>query len=105
MLHKLIEQVSAEYLKDAVAIARCRRSRENLKAATLQVKVDFGKCQRVVRAVRRYLAQFVRFRSKKFAARGDVEEQVFHRDLRAARKCPLALRYQLSTGDFDRGAY
>src|SRR5262245_27604949 len=104
VLHKLVEQVSAEYLKDAVAVARRRRSRENLKAGTLQIKVDFRKCQRVVRAVRRNLAQLVRFRSKKFAARRDVEEQVFHCNLRAARKCSLALRYQLSTSDFDRRA-
>src|SRR5262245_26121779 len=92
VLDKLIKQISPEHLKDSFAVTRRCRRRQNFETTTLQIKVNFRKGQSIVRTVGRNLAELVRFGPEKFPARRNVEEQIFHRDLRALWKRLLTLR-------------
>src|SRR5262245_22424284 len=104
MINQLIEQVFSEYLKQPIAKALCRCSAENLERAALQLKMDFRKRQRVMSHHRCDLAQFIGFRPQKLSPRGNVEKEIFDRDLSSAWKSLLALAEKLSACDFDRGS-
>src|SRR5207247_10733800 len=86
VLDQLVEKIFAEDLKGAVAKARRHRRRKNFEPRASQHEVDRGKRKRVMRAVSRYRAQLVRFRSQKFARRRNREDQSVLRDLRSARE-------------------
>ena len=104
VLDELVQQVLAENLKNAIAKAAGRGRRQNLEAGALQQEVNLWKRERIMRAVRRNLAQLVGFGAEKFAARRNVKEKILGSDLRAARKRLLAGGKNFTAGDLDSRA-